>query len=327
MCVKVGNDRSPLRTWIQRLLPWLISALVVAALLRRYRLADIVQAMRQGHPGPMLPVIATFAAVQILIVTLWDTMVLRSVLGPLRYRDVLRVKAGCAMLLTVAYVANQGAYAVWIARATGTRPRNAASLVLFTTASDLTAGCLLVTGSIWLGGASAPDWLRFGAPITAGIILSLMALPPRRSIDARAESSLVRVWQAVPRERGLPQVFARLINFSLIVLASWGASRAFGLVIPLQVMFMYGPVVTVIGSLPVNVAGMGVVQGAWLLFLPWATGPQILAFQLIYSVMLGGCIVLRGLPFVRRVVAEVAAGKMEEEAHRSIAIPISGSSR
>jgi len=297
--------------WAQRLGPWVVSALVVIALLRRYRIKDIVTAMGEGHALAMLPVIAVFAVVQIVLVSVWDTMILGSVLGHLRYRDVLRVKLGCALLLAVAYVANQGAYAVWIARATGTRARNAAGLVLYTMASDLCAGCLLVTASIYLGGANVHALLRIGAPATAIVILSMMALPPRVTIDPRVEASFVRVWRAVPRNRGIPQVFGRLLNFTSIVLATWAATRAFGLQIPLRVMFVYGPIVTVIGALPINVAGFGAVQGAWLIFLPWATGPQILAFQFLYSVMLMSCILVRGLPFVRRVIAEVARGKME----------------
>jgi hypothetical protein len=54
---------------------------------------------------------------------------------------------------------------------------------------------------------------------------------------------------------------------------------------------------------------MGAVQGVWLLaFEPWAPGEKILAFQFLWQLMVGGSIVLRGLPFVRRVVAEIDEG-------------------
>jgi hypothetical protein len=67
-------------------------------------------------------------------------------------------------------------------------------------------------------------------------------------------------------------------------------------------------VTALIGSLPVNVAGIGAAQGAWLLFfLPFEEGTKILAFQLVWAVTLGVSMILRGLPFLPRALAQVAA--------------------
>jgi len=63
------------------------------------------------------------------------------------------------------------------------------------------------------------------------------------------------------------------------------------------------------GSMPVNVAGIGAVQGAWLLLVPWAQGgEQILAFAVLWQRVVGAGMVLRGLPFVRQVASEIERG-------------------
>jgi hypothetical protein len=98
------------------------------------------------------------------------------------------------------------------------------------------------------------------------------------------------------------------VNVGIAVLLTSLAARVFGLSIPLGTLVAYMPILVLVGSLPVNVAGIGAAQGAWLLFfLPFEEGTKILAFQLVWTVTLGVSMVLRGLPFLPRALAEVAA--------------------
>jgi hypothetical protein len=60
--------------------------------------------------------------------------------------------------------------------------------------------------------------------------------------------------------------------------------------------------------LPINVAGLGAAQAAWLLFLPWATGPQLLAFQVLWNLFSGLGILARGVPFLRGVLRQIEDG-------------------
>ena len=51
-------------------------------------------------------------------------------------------------------------------------------------------------------------------------------------------------------------------------------------------------------------------QAAWLLlFDPWASGPQILAFQFLWHMILVVGLFLRGAPFIRSVIADIARGQ------------------
>ena len=92
-------------------------------------------------------------------------------------------------------------------------------------------------------------------------------------------------------------------------MSTWIAARLFGLDIPFTVMAAYFPVVLLVGAIPINVAGFGAVQAAWLLFEGHATGAQILAFQFLWTLSLAAVVVLRGLPFVKGFVDEIAQGR------------------
>ena len=92
----------------------------------------------------------------------------------------------------------------------------------------------------------------------------------------------------------------------LWVIATTLGAWAFGLQIPLWAMALYGPLILLASALPLNVAGFGVAQGAWLLLLDFAPGEQLLAFSALWNLALAIAVVLRGLPFLRGVVDEVS---------------------
>ena len=53
--------------------------------------------------------------------------------------------------------------------------------------------------------------------------------------------------------------------------------------------------------------GMGPIQAAWIAaFSPWAPPERILAFQVLWHVTMLAVMVVRGLPFLRGALADVA---------------------
>jgi hypothetical protein len=123
--------------------------------------------------------------------------------------------------------------------------------------------------------------------------------------------ALFETWTRVGRRRGLVQLGVRLLQHASTATGTWLAATAFGLEIPLTVMLSYIPVILVVASLPVNVAGFGAVQGAWLLLSPWAPGERILAFSVVWQTLSAVAIVIRGLPFLRGVLADIRRGKRD----------------
>ena len=109
----------------------------------------------------------------------------------------------------------------------------------------------------------------------------------------------------------------RTANIYWVTLWSYGGIQAFGIHAPLSAMTTYMPIILVVGSMPVNVAGFGAVQGAWLLLTPWAeSGEQVLAFSVLWQLAFGVGMIARGVPFIRTV-----AGDIDRGASRELALP------
>jgi hypothetical protein len=301
-----ASTASPWRRRIRQVAPWVITIAVVVLILRKYSLGEIRLELAQGNWLGMVPVAALMAAVLVVLVAKWDALVLQGLLGRPRYWDVLRGRAATSMLLTIGYSFGHGGYGLWIARRAGASVGETAGIILFIAAGDLCGLATVTTVMIWLGGVAVPISLAITAPAIAGVMfLQVLAgpLPWFRNLPV-----LFQPWHRLPRWVGVTQILGRCINISFILVMTWLGSRTFGLNIPFWVMTAYLPIILLVGSLPVNIAGFGAVQGAWLLFEPWASGPAIIAFQFVWHLLVTVMLVLRGLPFIRRVIAEIDDG-------------------
>lgn len=310
MGVSTGPMESSPRTpdrWraMRRAAPWLIAGLSVAAILVRYPLDRIVGEMQRGNTLAMLPIALAALATIWVTATLSDFVVLPPVVGPMRFVDLMKVKAGVSVLNAVGMAINYGGYALWIQRRFRCRPAAAAGVVLFITLGDLCAVALLASATMLVGGDAIPAEARsrlvIAAPILFAVTLTLLLARPRRS-----QRPVLTPWRNIRRAQRLIGLGARCGSISILVVATWIASHAFGLDLPLTAVITFLPILLVIGALPINVAGLGPVQAAWIaLFATYASAPRILAFQFLWHLMMLGALLLRGAPFLRAVVADV----------------------
>jgi hypothetical protein len=296
--------------WLRRLAPYVITVTVVAFLLHKYPLSDIVAEMRLGHAFRMMPFPAALPFVMWVPYAIYDRIVLSHAVAPVSLREILRARAATAVLLTLGYFFGGGGYAVWIARRMRSGPALAAGTVLYVMGSDLVSVCTVASASMWLGGLSVSSSLR---NVATGILVLqslLILMGPqlyawRTNGQSAGSLAVFDPWRTVPRALGFAQIAGRCANIAVITAFAWAAARAFGIDVPLRAMGMYMPIILLVGSLPFNVAGFGAAQAAWLLLLPWSNGPQILAFQFLWHLFRAMGVLLLGLPFVRSVVAEI----------------------
>jgi hypothetical protein len=291
-----------------RAIPYVVTGLVVAAILHRYPAAEIAREMAAGHALRMLPLGFALPFVVWLPYAAYDQIVLTGALGPIALRDVVRAKAASSVLFILGYFVGGGGYAVWIGRTTRVGAARAAGAVLYVMASDLVAICLVAGASMWLGGPGVSTSLRSLATWVFGVQVALIVLGPYGGWLRLPP--LFDAWHTVPRAWSFVQIAGRAGNIAIITTFAWGAMRAFGLDVPAHVAAMYVPVIILVTSLPINVAGLGAAQAAWLLLLPWASGPRLLAFQALWQVFTGLGILVRGVPFVRGVTREIEDGKI-----------------
>jgi hypothetical protein len=304
------NERAALK-WLRRLGPWVISGTVVTAILIKYPVDRIYEEMHRGNALGMVPVALGTTALIWFTATMGDFVILgRIAARPVGYRFLLRSKAGMSMLNALGMALNYGGFALWIHRVLGCGWRMSGGAVLVITLSDLTAVSIIATAAVFIGGDGLPAETRGQLQIVAPILAAVAALvlfAPRPRATSRA---VFTPWVRVPRVNRLASVVSRGATIISLIVASWLASRAFGLPVPLTAWASFLPVLLVIGALPVNIAGLGPVQAAWLLlFAPWASGPQILAFQFLWHLCLMVGLFLRGAPFIRSVIADIAKGQ------------------
>ncbi len=306
---EVPVPRAPAwRTWSLRVAPYAVTAAVVAALLHRYPAGEIAQEMGEGHALRMLPLGLALPFAVWVQYAACDRVVLQAAVGPLALRDVLRAKAATALLLTLGYVVGGGGYGVWVARTRRVGAARAAGAVLYVMTSDLVAVCAVASAAMWLGGPAGRIPLRAVATWICAIQVLLILVGPYRFRTMRLPA-VFDPWMLVPRGRSLAQILVRATNIAIISALTWGAMRAFGIEVPPGAAAMYLPMITLATALPINVAGLGVAQAAWLLFLPWASGPRLLAFQMLWQLFVALGLFLRGIPFLRGVMREIEEGR------------------
>jgi hypothetical protein len=327
----VALDRPPskLRRYARQLAPYVITGAVIVAILLKYELREIVAKMADGNVAPMAAVALALAVSLLPLAAAWDRAIIRASVPPHairpRYSDVFRGKAGTAVLNALGYAFGGGGYGVWIARTTGCGAGVAAGIVFFIITSDLAAVALLATPAAWLADSRVGivPALRIGAPAVALTIVGLALVGPLRRPVAGSDEGAAGM-QAPGRRAGpvaaLTSIFGRCTNIGLILVATWVGARAFGMPLPFTSVAIYMPIVLLVGSLPINVLGIGPVTGIWLLaFDRYAPPEQVIAFQFLWQLFFGAGIVVRGLPFVRRVVAEIDEGKARPQSSTAAA--------
>jgi hypothetical protein len=301
------TDESAPRRWLRRLAPWVITAAVVIAILLKYPISRIVEEMDRGNAWRMAPVALLATLLIWFTATASDYVLLRPQVPGLSFVRLLRGKAGVSVLNVLGMALNYGGFALWLRRALGLRWMAAVGTVLMITIGDLTGVAVIAVAALVLGGDALPadmhDQLWRVAPVVAVVAAGLLFVARPRG----GHRPVLAPWHLVPRLHRLASLCARLGTISVLVVATWAASRAFGLGVPLKAWATFLPVLLVVGAMPINIGGFGPIQAAWLLlFGPWASGPQILAFQFLWHLAVASSIFLRGTPFLRAVVADVS---------------------
>jgi hypothetical protein len=314
----VDRGKTGWRLWVKRLAPWVITGLILAALLYKYPIGKITDQVRQGNWPPLAFYGIGLAVLTLLVVSLADKIVIARSLGPIPYLTVLAGKGGSSLLALLGYSFGQGAYGVWMVRKTDCEVRKGFGTVLYIMGSDLTALAVIATVTIHAGDAELPgssaDVLGIVAPVIAAVQLILCLGGPFGLRRMKNPPRFLKPWADIKALPYLANLALRVGLISTAVVGTWAAANAFGMPIPLQAMATYMPVIMLIGALPINVGGFGAVQAAWLVFDPWAPGEQILAFQFVWHLMVGVGLVVRGSPFVRGVYRDITDGGDEESA-------------
>jgi hypothetical protein len=267
-----------MRNRIGRVFAWLTALGLLAYLVQRASLADVVEAVKLATPWtvPLLVVL-------VLCVYLADALALGRIFGwfvaRLSFREVLVVRGATYILALINYAVGQGTIAYFVHRSRGVPVMRGAAAVLLVMGTNLLLLLFLTTAGLVL----AP---RIPGPVLTAVALAygglavyvaLMAWKPRWL----AARPLFDVLLSAGLGGHLKAVAIRVPHVLSLLAFNYVALRGFGIKVPVAQATLCLPVVFFVAVLPVSPAGLGTTQAAMTLFFsPYAPEAKILASSL-----------------------------------------------
>jgi hypothetical protein len=288
-----------MRRAARRVLPLLLTAGIFYVVLRHIPYQRLLATLGEADYVRFL----TLMILNTIIYVAWDTFVLAVAVrwfhGPVRYRDLLPVRAASYIVSVLNTNAARGALAVFVGRLLDRPSLQIGSTVIFLVLTEYTHLVawatlgILAFGSevtrplLWVPPAVAGFWLlffayaRIGGSYESGPPAPTVTVLIGRWLTAPWRGALLRTFRLAPPRRYVEIVLLRAPMFFVSLCLYYFAAPAFGFSIPFDHMLTFLPVVFMVAALPITVARLGTTQAAWiLLFGGFAPAERLLAFSL-----------------------------------------------
>ena len=259
------------------------------------------------------------------------TWVVNKFNAPMRYRDILPIRASMYLLALINTNLGQGGVAYYLYRKAGIAFLAALSSILFIALMEIYQLFLFSTlGVIFYSPQGSAQneivsILRIAYVVAWGVLAGIMIF----FAMARRNDS-IRGWLAKSRGGALAATFleARPLDYLTVlaiksptflasVVVQYFALSMYGIMVPFVKLMLFLPLVFLAAALPIGVAHLGTSQAAWLLFFSGnASAARILAYSLAAHFMFMICNGLIGLVFLPRASRELTAVAANAEANR-----------
>lgn len=261
-----------------------------------------------------------------IIYVAWDTLVLTVALrwfhGPVRYAEVLPVRAASYIVALFNTNAARASLAVFVSRILREPLLPIGSTVIFLLLTEYTHLALWATlgivgfGSdatrplLWVPPVVAAFWLMFFAYARAGRASAPGRGAARSGISgwvlAPWRSALLNTFRIAPARRYGQMIALRAPVFFVSLCLHYFAAPAFGFSIPFGELVTFLPVVFMVAALPITVARLGTTQAAWVLLFGHAAAPErLLAFSVAAHLTFALTRALAGIILLPRAYSDV----------------------
>ncbi len=297
----------------RRILPWVVAGGILWALLARTGWTALRQAT--GEADLLLLVGATVLCS--LPMYALDVLSLSRVVAwfntAVPIRDLARVKAAAYIITLVNYNVGSGGIALWLRRRKGIPFLEALGSILFINAVDVMVLIALMAATLPI----LEPLMQKAVGVIVGAAALFLAghfLYWRGGYDfflfGRFRSwPIFKSFRLATATHYLRLAAIRIPFDLLFILNFWLGLRAFDVEISFLLALAYTPILLFIAVVPVTVAGLGTVQAATLyLFRDHASEGTLLAFSLIFTVVLSAVRALFGIPFFRKVSVDIISG-------------------
>ena len=259
----------------------------------------------------------------------WDTLVLAYLMrwfhGPMRYRDLLPVRAASYVIALMNTQLARGALALYLTRQLRAPFFQIASTVIFLTLLEMThlatwatAGMLsfptqVPKGLFWVPAGFGVFWLIFllywrldFAPwrVVSSAVIGFS--PSFRDRLRVRQWSILRTFEQAPLKRYVQVILLRAPMFAVSLVIHFVAVRTFGFEIPLGQLLAFLPIIFMLAALPITVAHLGTTQAAWIFFFgDYAAPSELLAYSLASHLAFMLARGLLGLVFLPRAYRDL----------------------
>lgn len=306
----------------KKALPYFGTLLIFALIFWRIPIAKVAEALAQAPLIKFFGVFLPFSVFYWMIDSLCLTWVVRRFNAPLRFRDIIPIRASMYLLALVNTNLGQGGVAWYVHRVAKVSFLEVLSSILFIALMEVYQLFLFSTLGVILYHPSSPAQIEIVRILRIAYLVAWLALVAIIALFAQARSSnRVRVWITSSRFGAIAGTFlaARPLDYAIVlgikapsflasVLAQYFTLSLYGIAIPFAKLILFLPLVFLAAALPIAVAHLGTSQAAWLLFFSGnAPDVTILAYSLAAHFAFMLCNGLIGLFFLPRASRELTA--------------------
>jgi hypothetical protein len=310
----------------RKALPYLGTALIFAIIFHKIPLGEVARALGQVPVLKFVALFLPFAVLYWLVDSFCLTWVVRRFNAPMRYSEILPIRASMYLLSLINTSLGQGGLAYYLYRKARIPFLEALGSILFIAVMEVYQLFLFSTAGVIFYSPSGPvqseivHMMRFtyvAAWIAFFVMVGLSAAARRRASVGR--------WLETARAGGVARTFvkARPRDYAIVIglkapsfvfalITQFFALSMYGIPIPLGKLIVFLPLVFMAAALPIAVAHLGTLQAGWLLFFAGsAPEAKILAYSLAAHVTFMACHGLIGVFFLPRASRELTAVEQE----------------
>ncbi len=309
----------PRRNWLRRAAPWLVLAGLFAWIFARVPLDKVALAWSQVAIIPFAAWCVVFVVVLIPLDTTVQWFTFSRIHHPLSWLHVFYARAAMALANSLATVAGQAGMGYWLHCKLQVPLRQAASTTFFLLYLEIYSLLVIPTVLLLILPGYGPQLLLQSSLL--GRIAQLLALAWLAFAAALLfwKTSGPNFLQRLADRVGLWSSFhqASLRDYLLILFGKTAIQAVLnGIIVALLVpahirlsaldVFLYFPLVSIFGSLPITPARFGTTQVGFLLLLGNKADPAALvAFSLLWQVMVTAVRWIIGLFFLPRLLHDL----------------------
>ncbi len=292
-----------------RLIPVALTIVIFGVIFWRIPFDAFWQAVSGARLLPFFALMGSFSLCFFLADSAVLTLLIRWFHGPIRYRELLPVRASTYIVSIINTQLAQAALALYLNRRFRTPLGEITSTVILLILLEATNLIFFATvgSAAFPGGTPA---IFFALPVVLALIWIAVVGTARGGLGALGRRAGGNVLLSTFRGVGLRQALAILglkgSVFFLSLLVHARALTFFGIEIPVLPLLAFLPIVYLVAALPVTVAHLGTSQAAWIFFFGgYAAEADLLAYSLaahLTFMLANGSF---GLIFLPRVYADL----------------------